>query len=94
MTENTGIALPPLSDDTIARIENAVFDEIADDRASGPAVPGWSRRAPNVPVRRAQIARPITPAGTGTEARAIGASSVAIGSHRRASRAPRDRHIG
>ncbi len=32
MTENTGIALPPLSDDSIARIENAVFDEIADDR--------------------------------------------------------------
>lgn len=32
MTENTGIALPPLSDDSIARIENAVFDEIGEDR--------------------------------------------------------------
>src|SRR5690606_25170039 len=32
MTENTGIALPPLSDDSIARIETAVFDEIGDDQ--------------------------------------------------------------
>lgn len=31
MSENTGITLPPLSDDSIARIENAVFDEIGDD---------------------------------------------------------------
>lgn len=37
MTENTGIALPPLSDDSIARIENAVFDEIGDDSTSAPA---------------------------------------------------------
>lgn len=38
MTENTGIALPPLSDDSVARIENAVFDEIGDDSASGPVI--------------------------------------------------------
>lgn len=40
-----------------------------------------SARSPpvhKVPVRRAQIARPITPAGTGTEARAIGAYSETL----------------
>src|SRR5690606_16180671 len=37
MSENTGIALPLLSDESIARIESAVFDEIGDDSASVPA---------------------------------------------------------
>lgn len=34
MSENTGMTLPPLSDESIARIENAVFDEIGEDSAS------------------------------------------------------------
>ncbi|MFC7790496.1 DUF4349 domain-containing protein [Microbacterium sp. MAHUQ-60] len=33
MSENTGIALPPLSDESIARIESAVFDEIGEEAA-------------------------------------------------------------
>jgi hypothetical protein len=32
MSENDGVELPPLSDETIARIEEAVFDDIAEDR--------------------------------------------------------------
>lgn len=52
MTENTGIALPPLSDDSIARIESAVFDEIGDDWASHPVS---ARRQQPHRVRRSWI---------------------------------------
>lgn len=39
MSENTGSTLPPLSDDSIARIESAVFDEIGDEAPTHVAPP-------------------------------------------------------
>jgi len=93
MSENTGIALPPLSDDSIARIESAVFDEIGDDSASVPA-----RTPERRPLRRrwvtglsiaaafavgALIAPPLISAvsgGTGAADTASGGASTAFDS--------------
>lgn len=46
MNENSAITLPPLSDESIARIEDAVFDEIGDEprRSASAAASAASRR--------------------------------------------------
>lgn len=48
MSENDGVDLPPLSDETIARMEGAVLDEIADQSAP----PRGARRHATEQVRR------------------------------------------
>ncbi|BDZ38476.1 DUF4349 domain-containing protein [Microbacterium suwonense] len=39
MSEDSSISLPPLSDESIARIEQEVFDDIAEERPPSPATP-------------------------------------------------------
>src|SRR5690606_26185763 len=87
MTENTGIALPPLSDDSIARIESAVFDEIGDESASAPAQNRRTRRGRWVTglgiaaafVVGALITPPLMSAVTGGQGDSQGVADSAVG---------------